>query len=163
MSKAAFLPIIFLFLFAGTRIKYEHSQNGSVALTNIPHNQKPTGRAKCQLDYTITNDTLIVGRFQIIDPPSEWNITHDGTFRGVITRVNSPISFGRGIKRIYPVIGNVQTYPDSNNPPASFEWETRCFFNSLPRTIQISKTKGDDHFIGKVELENKSELSFYLE
>jgi hypothetical protein len=162
MNRPAIFPIFFLFLLVGTGIKkYEHSYHiGSIVLAKIEPDQK-FGRAKCQLDFTITNDSLIDGRFQIIDPPPDWDIVTPVTFHGTITHINSAISFGRHIKRIYPVIGTVSTYPDSSHPEASFEWETKCSFDNFPGIIKISKTKGQNHFIGR--LEHQSQLSFYLE
>jgi len=154
MNKFTFFPIAFLLLLGAVSIKnYDHSYHtGGVVLMKIEEGQT-IHHTKCQLDYTITNDSLIDGRFQILDLPTNWNMAPEYTFHGIISHVNSPISFGKAIT-------NVPRAGDSTRAEI-FEWETRCSFDNHPGTIEISKTKGKDHFIGK--LIGGTQLAFHLE
>jgi hypothetical protein len=154
MNKFTVFPIIFLFFLPGTGMKkYDHSYHqGHVTLSHLHQDLKPS-HSKCQLDYTIIKDSLIVGRFQVINPPSDWKIIPEGTFHGIITKVTNEKSVS------------------ANSTFAQYEWKTKCSFDSLDGHIKISKTitnaQGHDHFIGFLEtagtLENRSEIHFYLE
>ena len=144
MNILTTFSVIILSLFAGIRPdRYEHSYHtGAAHLMHVRPDQKTT-HAKCQLDFTIIKDSLIFGSFRVIDPPADWNKTSEGTFHGVITTINSNKSFGGRIE------------------PGSFEWETACPFDSHRGAIKISKVKGKEHFIGR--LDDGSEVGFYLE
>jgi hypothetical protein len=144
MNTLTIFPIIVLSFFAGTGPKrYEHSYHtGGAHLMHVRPDQKTT-HAKCQLDFTIVEDSLIFGQFGVIDPPADWNKSSEGTFHGVITKINSNSSFGGSIE------------------PGSFEWETVCPFDSHRGAIKISKVKGKEHFYGR--LDDGSEVGFILE
>jgi hypothetical protein len=154
MNKSAFYPIIFLCLLGATGIKqYEHSYHtGGVTLMKIEEGQT-IHHTKCQLDYTIINDSMIERRFQILNLPTDWNVAPEFTFHGVITRTNSPITFGRGVTR-------VQTEREPAHP-VIFEWESNCSFENTQGNIQFAKEKGKEQFYGR--LANGIELSFHLE
>lgn len=137
-------PVIVLSLFIGTGPKkYEHSYHtGGAHLLHVRPDQKTT-HAKCQLDLTIIKDSLIIGRFRVIDAPEDWRKSSEGTFHGTITKIDSNVSFGTRIE------------------PGSYEWETICPFDSHRGAIKISKVKGKEHFTGK--LDDGSEVGFSLE
>ena len=127
--------------------KYEHSYHtGGVSLMNITGHT--VHRAKCQLDFTVIKDSLIVGRFQIFDVPSDWKVAPDRTFHGVISKLDS------SKKRFFGRVG-----------PDTFEWESLCSFDDLHGSINIYKSvansKGHNHILGKVE--NGTRLMFILE
>ncbi|MDP4228931.1 MAG: hypothetical protein Q8916_00835 [Bacteroidota bacterium] len=148
MNTISIFPMIFLSLLAGQGTKkYEHSYHqGGAVLTQLRPDEK-FSRAKCQLDFTIMQDSLISGRFQVLNPPSDWKILPDVTFHGVITRTGSDKSVGR------------------EKGSAAIEWKANCSFDSLPGHIKISKTfpnaQGHDHFMGYFE--SGTELLFTLE
>lgn len=148
MNTLTILPITFLFLFAGTEIKkYEQSYRyGGVRSTRLDSTrcQRPgrkISNVRCQLDFTLKDDTLI-GRFSVIDPPSSWKVVPQGTFRGVLAPVDGKTSFGTSTAR-------------------GFEWEVLCHFDTLYAPMRIAKVREKNHFLGV--LGNGSDLCFHLE
>jgi len=154
MNKLPIFPLFFLFLLPGTGIKkYEHSYHTGQATLSHLHQALKSSHSKCQLDYSIIKDSLIIGRFQVIDPPLDCTIIPQGTFHGVVTKVTNEKSVS------------------ANSTTAQYEWKTKCSFDSLDGHIKISKTitnaQGHDHFVGFLEtaetLKNQCEIFFTLE